>query len=98
MVDRRLPHPDGDDVINCPRMEVESLPKELFDLTDERVDEAFLNYVNSKFPFVSRMKAIAERFGAMPRGKTFSSCLSVEKSLRQLLRAHRFMMKHCGKQ
>jgi ATP-dependent Lhr-like helicase len=51
---------------------VEGLQKELFDLTDERVDEAFLNYVNSKFPFVSRMKAIAERFGAMPRGKTLA--------------------------
>jgi ATP-dependent Lhr-like helicase len=52
------------------KQEVAGLPKELFELTDERVDEAFLDYVNSKFPFVSRMKAIAERFGAMPRGKT----------------------------
>ena len=49
------------------RLEIEGLPKELFTLTDKRVDEAFLNYVNSKFPFVSRMKAIAERFGALPR-------------------------------
>ena len=52
------------------RQEVEALPKELFDLSNERIDEAFLNYVNSKFPFVTKMKAIAERFGAMPRGKT----------------------------
>lgn len=52
------------------RPEVEGLPKELFDLTEARVDEAFLHYVNSKFPFVTRMKAIAERFGAMPKGKT----------------------------
>jgi ATP-dependent Lhr-like helicase len=53
-------------------MEIEGLPYELFVLTDERVDDAFLNYVNSKFPFVSRMKAIAERFGALPRGKTLA--------------------------
>jgi ATP-dependent Lhr-like helicase len=61
------------------RMETEGLPKELFELTDERVDEAFLNYVNSKFPFVSRMKAIAERFGAMPRGKTLAHSERGEK-------------------
>jgi ATP-dependent Lhr-like helicase len=61
------------------RPEIEGLPKELFDLTDERVDDAFLNYVNSKFPFVSRMKAIAERFGAMPRGKTLAMSERGEK-------------------
>ena len=61
------------------RMEIEGLPKELFELTDERVDEAFLNYVNSKFPFVSRMKAIAERFGALPRGKTLAHSERGEK-------------------
>ncbi len=54
------------------KQEIEGLPKELFELTDKYVDEAFLNYVNSKFPFVSRMKAIAERFGALPRGKTLA--------------------------
>ena len=61
------------------RMDVEALPKELFELTEERVDEAFLNYVNSKFPFVARMKAIAERFGALPRGKTFAHSDRAEK-------------------
>jgi len=61
------------------RQEIEGLPKELFNLTDERVDEAFLNYVNSKFPFVSRMKAIAERFGALPRGKTLAHSERGEK-------------------
>ncbi len=61
------------------RMEIEGLPKELFDLTDERVDETFLKYVNSKFPFVSRMKAIAERFGALPRGKTLAHSDRAEK-------------------
>ena len=61
------------------KQEIEGLPKELFNLTDKRVDEAFLSYVNSKFPFVSRMKAIAERFGAMPRGKTFAMSERGEK-------------------
>ncbi|MGD0643860.1 MAG: DEAD/DEAH box helicase [Candidatus Bathyarchaeia archaeon] len=61
------------------KQEIEGLPKELFDLTDERIDEAFLKYVNSKFPFVSRMKAIAERFGAMPRGKTLAMSERGEK-------------------
>jgi len=61
------------------KLEIESLRKELFDLNDERVDEAFLNYVNSKFPFVSRMKAIAERFGAIPRGKTLAMSERGEK-------------------
>jgi ATP-dependent Lhr-like helicase len=61
------------------RQEVEGLQKELFDLSDVRVDEAFLNYVNSKFPFVSRMKAIAERFGALPRGKTLAHSDRAEK-------------------
>jgi len=54
------------------KQETEGLQKELFDLSDKRVDETFLSYVNSKFPFVSRMKAIAERFGALPRGKTLA--------------------------
>ena len=61
------------------RQEVEGLQRELFDLSDDRVDEAFLNYVNSKFPFVSRMKAIAERFGALPRGKTLAHSERGEK-------------------
>ncbi len=61
------------------KQEVEGLQKELFGLSDERVDEAFLNYVNSKFPFVSRMKAVAERFGALPRGKTLAHSDRAEK-------------------
>ncbi len=61
------------------KQEIEVLKKELFGLSDERVDEAFLNYVNSKFPFVSRMKAVAERFGALPRGKTLAHSDRTEK-------------------
>jgi ATP-dependent Lhr-like helicase len=61
------------------KMYVETLPKALFELTKERVDDAFLTYVNSKFPFVARMKAVAERFGALPRGKTLAHSDRAEK-------------------
>jgi ATP-dependent Lhr-like helicase len=52
------------------RQEVEKMPAMLFDLTDENVKEAFNNYVEAKFPFSYKMKFVAERFGALPRGKT----------------------------
>ncbi len=61
------------------KQEVEGLPKELFDLTDDRVEEACLDYVKSKFKFVERIKAIAERFGAIPRGKTLAMSERGEK-------------------
>ena len=61
------------------RQEVEGLAKRTVRLNRQRIDEAFLSYVNSKFPFVSRMKAIAERFGAMPRGKTLAMSERGEK-------------------
>ncbi len=54
------------------RPELQELPQILFQLTEQQVDEAFLKYFNGKFPFAARMKAIAERFGALPRGKTMS--------------------------
>ncbi|MCW4010305.1 MAG: DEAD/DEAH box helicase [Candidatus Bathyarchaeota archaeon] len=54
------------------RREVEELPKTLFCLSDEQVDAAFGRYVKAKFPFAPKMKAVAERFGALPRGKTMS--------------------------
>ena len=52
--------------------EVETLPATLFQLTGDAVDEAFMKYVNAKFPFAAKMKFIAERFGVLPRGKTMS--------------------------
>ncbi|XES76200.1 MAG: DEAD/DEAH box helicase [Candidatus Bathyarchaeia archaeon] len=54
------------------RREVEELPQTLFNLTDEQVDAAFERYVHAKFPFAYKMKFVAERFGALPRGKTMS--------------------------
>ncbi len=53
-------------------MEISELPKLLLQLSDDEVDKAFLKYVNAKFPFAYKMKSIAERFGALPRGKTMS--------------------------
>jgi ATP-dependent Lhr-like helicase len=52
--------------------EVEELPSVLFRLSAEEVDAAFARYVKAKFPFAYKMKFVAERFGALPRGKTMS--------------------------
>jgi ATP-dependent Lhr-like helicase len=50
--------------------ELESSSKALFSLGDEEVEKAFDDYLEAKFPFSGRMKFVAERFGALPRGKT----------------------------
>jgi len=52
--------------------EVAEMPSLLFGLSDEEVDAAFSKYVKAKFPFAYKMKFVAERFGALPRGKTMS--------------------------
>lgn len=49
--------------------DLERLPSLLFDLTDEDVDKAFDEFLEARFPFAERMKFIAERFGALPRGR-----------------------------
>ncbi len=54
------------------RQEVEKMPQTLFHMTDEEVDSAFQQYLKAKFPFAYKMKFVAERFGALPRGKTMS--------------------------
>jgi len=54
------------------RVEVEGLPQLLFRLGANEVDAAFGRYVKSKFPFAYKMKFVAERFGALSRGKTMS--------------------------
>jgi len=50
--------------------ELESLPTLLFNLTEQEVDKAFNDYLKARFPFSYKMKFVAERFGALPRGKT----------------------------
>jgi len=50
--------------------DLEKLPSLLFGLTPEEVDKAFDDYLKARFPFSYKMKFVAERFGALPRGKT----------------------------
>jgi ATP-dependent helicase Lhr and Lhr-like helicase len=52
--------------------EVEELPSVLFHLSADEIEAAFARYVKAKFPFAYKMKFVAERFGALPRGKTMS--------------------------
>ncbi len=49
---------------------LEDTAKTLFSLDEEKVDNAFKDYLDSKFPFSYKMKFVADRFGALPRGKT----------------------------
>jgi ATP-dependent Lhr-like helicase len=55
---------------NLAQREVEKMPSILFGLTNEEVEKAFDDYLDAKFPFSYKMKFVAERFGALPRGKT----------------------------
>jgi ATP-dependent Lhr-like helicase len=50
--------------------DLEKLQAMLFGLTSKEVDEAFDEYLRARFPFSYKMKFVAERFGALPRGKT----------------------------
>jgi len=50
--------------------ELDKLPFLLFELTADEVDKAFNEYLKARFPFSYKMKFVAERFGALPRGKT----------------------------
>jgi len=52
--------------------EVQNTSSKLFSLTSEEVDDAFTDYLETKFPFSYKMKFVAERFGALTRGKTMS--------------------------
>jgi ATP-dependent Lhr-like helicase len=51
---------------------LENVNQLLFSLTFEDVDKAFNDYLKARFPFAYKMKFIAERFGALPRGKTMN--------------------------
>jgi len=61
-------------LIEAPRKiskrDLERAAKLLFGLTAAKVDKAFNEYLKSRFPFAYKMKFVAERFGALPRGKT----------------------------
>jgi len=51
---------------------LQNISQLLFNLSSKEVDKAFNEYVKARFPFSYRMKFVAERFGALPRGKTMS--------------------------
>jgi len=53
--------------------EIEELSALLFRLTDEEAEKAFGKYLDAKFPFTYKMRFVAQRFGALPRGKTMGS-------------------------
>jgi ATP-dependent Lhr-like helicase len=45
----------------------------LFKHSSREIDEAFTEFLETRFPFAYKMKFVAERFGALPRGRTMSS-------------------------
>jgi len=51
---------------------LDRIVKLLFKPSDREIDKAFKEYVEARFPFSNKMKFVAERFGALPRGKTLS--------------------------
>ena len=61
-------------LIEAPRkmtpQDLQRMTQTLFHMSDEEVDKAFNEYLKSHFPFGYKMKFVAERFGALPRGKT----------------------------
>ncbi|MFQ6064704.1 MAG: DEAD/DEAH box helicase [Candidatus Bathyarchaeia archaeon] len=50
--------------------DLQKLQSLLFGLTDEEVNQAFDDFLKARFPFSYKMKFVAERFGALPRGRT----------------------------
>ncbi|RLI41498.1 helicase [Candidatus Bathyarchaeota archaeon] len=50
--------------------EAAEMPKILFGLTATDAEKAFRDYLEARFPFSYKMKFVAERFGALPRGRT----------------------------
>jgi ATP-dependent Lhr-like helicase len=64
--------------------EIEKMPAILFDLSAAEVEKGFKDYLEARFPFSYKMKFVAERFGALPRGKTMGP-----KRLSQLLERFR---------
>jgi ATP-dependent Lhr-like helicase len=53
--------------------ETEEFSALLFKLTEEEVEKSFEKYLDAKFPFTYKMRFVAQRFGALPRGKTMGA-------------------------
>ena len=54
------------------RQEVEKLSSSMFSINGKEAEKLFQEYLEAKFPFSYKMKFVADRFGALPRGKTMS--------------------------
>jgi ATP-dependent Lhr-like helicase len=52
--------------------DLEKIAHKLLNLTAQQIKIAFNEYLEARFPFAYKMKFVAERFGALPRGKTMS--------------------------
>lgn len=72
-------------LIEAPRrldgQDLESMEAWLLHISGEEADRRLLEFMEARFPFGYRMKSVAERFGAIPRGRTLSP--------RELERLHR---------
>ncbi len=49
---------------------LEKVSNLLFSMSPQKIEEAFNDYIEARFPFSYKMKFVAERFGVLPRGKT----------------------------
>ena len=74
-------------LIETPRQitkkELEKLPTTLLNLSVEDVEKSFSEYLEARFPFSYKMKFVAERFGALPRGKTILNSNRLKQLLEQ---------------
>jgi ATP-dependent Lhr-like helicase len=66
------------------RYDVDDIINELKSLTSDDAENRLTDYMESRFPYAYNMKFIAERFGAIPRGKTYGS-----DALQRLYRRYR---------
>lgn len=46
------------------------IASKLFSLSNNEIEKAFQDYLKARFPFTNNIKIVAERFGALPRGRT----------------------------
>ncbi|MGQ9679877.1 MAG: helicase-related protein [Candidatus Bathyarchaeia archaeon] len=55
------------------RFDLDNIEKWFFNLEDDELEKRLLDFMESRFPFGYKMKFIAERFGALKKGKTLNS-------------------------
>lgn len=55
------------------KFDLKKIHEVLFPLSEDEVDRRLEEFIEARFPFGSRMKFIAERFGVIPRGKALGA-------------------------